>query len=91
MKQQKLEEQQWNIETELRHLMNKPGKDQLDRESCWPLGVWSPQLCTPALGCPSDLNDTARDHSFTGGSLLTAALLSCQVQTPCNIQPTRAF
>lgn len=29
MKQQKLEEQQWNIEMELRHLMSKPGRDGL--------------------------------------------------------------
>ncbi|XP_075292936.1 MICAL-like protein 2 isoform X4 [Opisthocomus hoazin] len=32
MKQQKLEEQQWNIETELRHLMNKPEEAKTPRE-----------------------------------------------------------
>ncbi|XP_009946976.1 PREDICTED: MICAL-like protein 2, partial [Leptosomus discolor] len=32
MKQQKLEEQQWNIETELRHLMNKPEELKTPRE-----------------------------------------------------------
>ncbi|XP_054667979.1 MICAL-like protein 2 [Grus americana] len=32
MKQQKLEEQQWNIETELRHLMSKPEELKTPRE-----------------------------------------------------------
>ncbi|PKU37192.1 mical-like protein 2 [Limosa lapponica baueri] len=32
MKQQKLEEQQWNIETELRHLMSKPEEQKTPRE-----------------------------------------------------------
>ncbi|XP_032053730.1 MICAL-like protein 2 [Aythya fuligula] len=32
MKQQKLEEQQWNIEMELRHLMNKPEEQKTRRE-----------------------------------------------------------
>lgn len=54
MKQQKLEEQQWNIEMELRHLMNKPGEDKLHRDFCWSLAVQRPTLCAPAPRCPSD-------------------------------------
>lgn len=50
MKQQNLEEQQWNIEMELRRLMSKSGKD-------WPQ---EPPLCVPALGCPSDLKALPR-------------------------------